>query len=285
MSNTAAVSQQGSFYYVQVNGTSVTSYGDLTSATNTVKRLNALFSDPNRDLDFITPSYSTGYYLVVCPLVRKNVSQLTYLYDTNSADGWRSYPEKLYESTILNDGFNQDQTLLIALPSATTNGWYSALNLANNIRAAVNLNFADALGRTTCQSLVVPTNTGTSTSLISSSAICDFYGVPCQGTQAGTQSSCPEIGYAAQNILNVSTGNGEVFHPAGLTASMTTTNSWSTLYKNKFVKVTNISNSQSIVVKVTDTSPANRGVELGYRAWVEIGKPSGAGTVKIELMS
>ena len=105
-------------------------------------------------------------------------------------------------------------------------------------------------------------------------------------TQPGKTSTCPEIGFLAQNILSAMTANGEVFHPQGLTAAMTSTNSWNTTYRNKFVKVTNLSNtSKSIVVKVTDTAPANRGIELSYRAWVSIGKPSGANSVKIELMA
>jgi hypothetical protein len=76
----------------------------------------------------------------------------------------------------------------------------------------------------------------------------------------------------------------EVLHPVDLTCAMTSTNNWNSTYRNKFIKVTNRSNNQSIIVKVTDTAPANTGVELTYRAWVSIGKPSGSGTVKIELM-
>ncbi|WP_374214157.1 RlpA-like double-psi beta-barrel domain-containing protein [Candidatus Desulfosporosinus nitrosoreducens] len=68
-------------------------------------------------------------------------------------------------------------------------------------------------------------------------------------------------------MLNATTGNGEVFHLQCLTAAMNSTNSWNSTYRNKFVKVTNLSNtSKSIVVKVTDTAPANRGIELSYRA-------------------
>lgn len=274
-------------YYVRVNGTMVYATDDKSRADIIASRLNALFSDKDRDLDFITPSFANGMYVVTCPLVRKNVGQVTYLYDTNGSDGWRSYPEKLYEPTNWNDTRDKNQTAITTiLTSESTRPWYSALSIANNIRRAINLNFPDANGNTKCKELITPSNTGsTPISVISNSAICDYYGLPCQGTEPGTHSTCPEIGFPAENILNVYTRNGEVFHPQGLTAAMTPTNKWSTDYMNKFVKVTNLSNSKSIIVRVTDEAPANRGIELSYRAWVEIGKPSGANSVKIELMS
>lgn len=285
MSNVATVSPVSGapVYQLFINGNLITSHTSATEMNTLASRLNAIFSDPDRDLDFIAPSYSGGY-IVACPLVRKNVGQVTYLYDTNGSDGWKQYPEKLYEPTITNDARNSSQTLIYTVPSSGT-PWHDALLMANKIRAAINLNFPDANGNSTCQPLTVPTNIGSSTTLISASATCDYYGVPCQGTSPGTHSSCPEIGFPAENILNVNTKNGEVFHPAGLTAAITSTNSWYSTYVNKYVKITNLSNSKSIVVRVTDQAPANRGIEPGYRAWVEIGKPAGSNSVKIELMS
>ena len=274
-------------YRVDINGKSGV-YMDTQTNANTLRdRLNALFSDSNRDLDFITPSHDGSRYIISCPLVRKNIGEKTYFYDTSSNPSSNYYGEKLYEPTNNTDPRTSAQTLLYQVGTSNTMPWYDALYIANLIRSCVNLNFADAKGSSTCTSLVMPTNKkGTVASTISSSATCDYYGLPCQGTQAGTTSTCPEIGYPAQNILNATTGNGEVLHPQGLTAAMTSTNSWNSTYKNKFVKVTNLSDtSKSIVVKITDTAPANRGIELSYRAWVSIGKPSGTNSVKIELMS
>lgn len=290
MANTATTVYNHNYmiYEVKVNG--ITVYGtESASQANTIRdRLNRIFSDSNRDLDFITPSYANGYYVVCCPKVRGNVGEVTYLYDTNGSDGWRSYPEKLYEPTNWADSSSASgQTAILTISSLVTAPWHSALYTANLIRSAISLNFNDASGSASCRQLYVPSNTGgTVASTISSSARCDFYGVPCQGTQPGTTSSCPELGYAAQNILNTTTGIGEVFHPQDLTAAITSSNSWSVLYRNKFVKVTNLSDtSKSIVVRITDTAPAGKGIELSYRAWASIGKPSGNGTVKIELMS
>lgn len=286
MANTATTSQiTGDIYGLYINGKYITS--DTFSRVDAIKiRLNYIFSDRNRDLDFITPSYYNGQYVVVCPRVRKNVGQVTYLYDTNSSDGWRQYPEKLYEPTVWDNSGGTNQTAILTASGAIP--WAEALSLANSIRAAVVPNFASALGDNPLKPLIVPTNRGASVqSVISSSAYAAFYGHPCQGTQPGTVSgSCS--GYSDlnsyQNILNVNTGSGEVLHPVDLTCAMTSTNNWNSTYRNKFIKVTNRSNNQSIIVKVTDTAPANTGVELTYRAWVSIGKPSGSGTVKIELM-
>lgn len=274
-------------YRVDINGKSGI-YMETQSGANTLRdRLNALFSDSNRDLDFITPSHDGSRYIVSCPLVRKNIGEKTYFYDTSSNPSSNYYGEKLYEATNNIDPRTSAQTLLYQIRINNTMPWYDALFIANKIRSLVNLNFNDAKGSSTCTNLVMPANQGgTVASTISTSATCDYYGLPCQGTQLGKTSPCPEIGFPAQNILSAMTANGEVFHPQGLTAAMTSTNSWNTTYRNKFVKVTNLSNtSKSIVVKVTDTAPANRGIELSYRAWVSIGKPSGANSVKIELMA
>jgi hypothetical protein len=286
MSNFATVVDMGSYYAVQVNGQTVFTRDDYSRCQTIAGRLNNIFSDPNRDLDFITPTYTDGYYGVCCPLVRKNVDQITYLYDSDGSNGWRSYPEKLYETTNWSDSRNSNQTAIATiLPSESNVPWLAAINLANYIRNAVNLNFNDAAGRSTCQQFTVPSNSGPSTSLISSSAYCAYYGHPCQGLEPGTTSYCPELGYRVQNILNTTVGNGEVLHPQDLTCAMTSTNNWDSLYRNKFVKVTNLSTSQSIVVRVTDTAPENKGIELTYRAWVSIGKPTGSNTVKIELLN
>ena len=174
----------------------------------------------------------------------------------------------------------------------TVNGafpWVEAIQLANALRKAIVPNFASATGKNPLPNLIVPTNqSDIPASIISNGTISAFYGHPCQGTDQGaTSNACP--GYndltTYQNISSASTSNGEVFHPAGLTCALTSSNNWAVNYKNKFIRVTNISNGLSIIVRVTDTAPANMGVELSYRAWVEIGKPLGAGTLKVELMA
>ncbi|SCY89526.1 RlpA-like double-psi beta-barrel domain-containing protein [Alkaliphilus peptidifermentans] len=291
MSNSATATYNSNFqiYEVKVNEKMVFGTDNSTQANTIRDRLNRIFADPNRDLDFITPSYANGSYVVCCPKVRSNVNEITYLYDTsNGSNGWRHYKEKLYEPTNWADSTSASgQTSILTISNSTTAPWYNALHTANLIRSAIKLNFNDALGRSTCRQLEVPSNTkATVARVISNSARCDVYGIPCQGTEPGKTSACSELGWRAQNISNTYTWiDTEVFHPQDLTAAMTSTNNWHSTYKNKFVKVTNLSNtSKSIIVKVTDKAPAGKGIELSYRAWVEIGRPLDNNSVKIELM-
>ena len=67
MSNIATVTQvQGSIYGLYVNGQYI--YGALqTEVTHIKTRLNYIFQDLNRDLDFITPSFHNGNYVICCP--------------------------------------------------------------------------------------------------------------------------------------------------------------------------------------------------------------------------
>ncbi|MDO3408543.1 hypothetical protein QWJ34_02045 [Saccharibacillus sp. CPCC 101409] len=278
MPNTATVSYNGNTYNLLVNSSFI--YSGTLSQMNAIRdRLNYIFSDTNRDLDFITPSYANGSYVVSCPRVRKNTGQVTYLYSGSS------YPEKLYEPSNWENTGGVGQTAILTITDSST-PWVSALLIANRLRNAVIPNFSGADGSNPLKALIVPSNKLASSSIISSNASCEFYGHPCQGTNPGTTSS--DCGYgdltSYQNILNVTVGNGEVLHPGDLTCAMTSSNSWSSLYRNKFIKVINKASNQSIVVRVTDTAPANRGVELTYRAWVSIGKPMGSNTVQIELM-
>ena len=48
---------------------------------------------------------------------------------------------------------------------------------------------------------------------------------------------------------------------------MTSTNKWNSTYKNKYVKVSTSDGKKSIVVRATDTAPANKGIELTWRAY------------------
>jgi len=284
MANTATVVYNSAApgYDVRVNGTAVTTRTSSAEANLIRDRLNLIFSDTNRDLDFITPTYANGSYAVCCPLVRKNAGQTTYF-----ASGG-SHPEKLYESTNWSDsGIAATQSAILTIPSGATAPWYDALAIANLIRKSISLNFNDANGKSSCQQLVVPANKkATVASVISASAQLEYYGEQCQGSTSAASVACPHTGISVQKIQNPYTFNGEVFHPQGLTAAMTSTNNWNTTYKDKFVKVTNLANtSKSIVVRVTDKAPANKGIELSFRAFQELGASNGVGKVKIELMA
>ncbi len=290
MENRAICEDNKSFdiYLVKVNDQTVYGCEKKERAKEIVDRLNKIFLDPHRDLDFITPSYINNKYVVCCPKVRKNVGEVTYLFDTsNGARGFRSYPAKLYESSNWSDSvYPEEQTAILEISHSATAPWHEALTIANSIRSAVKLNFPDALGNENITQLKKPDNySGEIANIISQSAKCEYYGVPCQGTQPGRTSPCPEIGFNAQNILNTNTYNEEVFHPQDLTAAITPTSNWFDNYLNKYIRVTNLADEKkSIVVRVTDMAPRGKGIELSYRAWVEIGRPSGPDTVKLELM-
>jgi rare lipoprotein A (peptidoglycan hydrolase) len=284
VANNASYAYSNGNYNVTVNGMTVYTTSSSTTASTIAQRLNNIFSDPNRDLDFITPSFVNGSYVVICPLVRKNQGHKTYFYDSTSNAANNYYDEKLYENTYWNDSRDINQTAILTITNSSR-PWVDALQIANNIRYAVTPNFNTAAGKSYISRFTMPSNTSSSVaSVISSAAILQYYGHPCQGTQPGTTSTCGTL--TVQNIWGAAVSNGEVFHPCDLTAAMTSTNSWNTTYRNKFVKVTNLSNGQSIVVRVTDTAPANQGIELTYRAWQSIGQPApNSKSVKIELMS
>ncbi len=285
MANTATIfhNTNQDVYEIRVNGTTVSGKSSKDEATTIKDRLNRIFSDSNRDLDFITPSYANGQYVICCPLVRKNQGHKTYFYDKTSNAEKNYCGEKLYESTNWQDSSTASlQSAILTIPNSVTTPWNDALVTANLIRKSIKLNFDDAGGNSSCKQLIQPENKKSTATLVSSSASCQVYGVPCQGTQPGTTSKCPELGFPAQNILSAKCANGEVFHPQDLVCALTSSNSWNSKYKNKYIKITNISSNKSIVVRVIDTAPANTGVELSYRAWVSIGKPS---KVKFEVMN
>ena len=124
-------------YDIKVNGNTVYSLANSGQATTITDRLNRIFGDTNRDLDFITPSYTGSSYVVCCPKVRKNAGQKTYLKDGSSI------AMKLYENTIWNDDTsnNANQTAILTIPSGTVAPWYEALKIANKIRDYVTGNF------------------------------------------------------------------------------------------------------------------------------------------------
>ena len=275
---------------VLVNGITVFNAGDTARATTIVNRLTHIFDSSDKDLDFITPSYANGQYVVCCPRVRRP-NDRTYFYDTTPNAPNNYHPSKLYEDSNWVDATISpaQQTAILTITSSPTNTpWQDALTAANAIRAAINLNFNDAAGRANCRQLqlAAPRPSGYIYPVISTSARLDYYGNVCQGTSPGTVSTCTcGAGFVptAQNISGVTTANMDVFHPQDLTAAMTSTNSWNTAYRNRFVKVTNLANtSLSIVVRVTDTAPPNTGIELSDRAYRAIGAP-GAGNNKLRI--
>lgn len=258
-------------YRVDINGKKGVSFVSQSDANTFKQRMDGLFSDPNRDLECITPSHNGSNYIIVCPLVRRNAGKYTY---TTSAG---HVSRQMYEPTYSNDSKNKDQTLLYVVGSANTAPWNDALVIANIIRSCVNVHFANAGGNSTCPPLKVPTNTsGTVASVIKSGSIAyAYYGDPDQGNSVNSNNK----------IYSFTTANGDILHPCDLTCALTSTGSWHTTYRNKFIKVTNLDNNKSIVLRATDQAPAGMGVEPTYRPHKILNLTSGQGkNIKLELM-
>ncbi|MGB8954943.1 MAG: hypothetical protein WCC10_06180 [Tumebacillaceae bacterium] len=174
--------------------------------------------------------------------------------------------------------------------------WALALTMVNRIRRGIELHFPDASGirkhPTRCYELNVPPNrSGTVEKLLAAKAYCAVYAHPCQGKGSGSHApKCVELGYPPENIINPFTAFSaepdqlEVLHGSDLTCAITRSNARYTQYKNRFIRVTNLSNGLSVVVRVTDEAPRGRGVELTYAAWKAIGGPVDYNSVKVELM-
>lgn len=271
MANTATIKNSKDIY---INDIFVYTCPTAAKATAFLDVLqNILFSSSPTfnilDLDFITPTIYDNSYGVCCSLTREGYGT-TYFFNNLHPPVTRN----LYSSSIIK---------LYAFDYTVTAPWYEALKLANAIRYATKLNYNSVreISPSVLVKLAVPTNTGSTVNkIISSSCSVQFYGHPDQGSQEGATSYSSSLGYYVENIAGPCTANADVLHPCDMTAAITSSNNWSTLYMNKYVKVTNGSNS--IVVRITDVAPAGKGIELTWRAYQELGSPS---TAKIELMN
>lgn len=90
-----------------------------------------------------------------------------------------------------------------------------------------------------------------------------------------------EVGYASyysKKFKGRRTASGEIFDPMKLTAAH------KTLPFGTFVKVTNLENKRSVVVRINDRGPFVRGriIDLSYKAALKIGMIS-KGIVKVKL--
>ena len=269
-------------YDIKVNGSTVYSLANSSQATTITARLNRIFADTNRDLDFITPSYINGSYVVCCPKVRKNAGQRTYLKDGSSV------AMKLYENTIWNDDTsnNANQTAILTIPSSATAPWHEAMTVANKIRDYVKANFNPLHGAQYIYRLQNPTNTATTVAkTLYTNADCNMFGEICQGVVNNDSHKCIHdyYGGVVERISGVLTANNEVFHPMDLLAAMSASDY--NKYNRKYVKVTY--GTKSIVVHVVTSMPSSAsGIELSFAAWQALGyPPCNAGNVKIALMA
>ncbi len=267
---------------VYVNDIYICTCESASSAITVKTALTNIVTDEKRDLDFITPTYieSLNQYAVCCPLVRADQGEYTYFYNDNHTRVAR----KLYEDTNYGLDFGKaTRTLIYLIPTSVSAPWHEAFTIANRIRYAVTPHY-NCL-RTGTEHLIsrmqVPSNTSTTVgSIISANCSCQFYGHPEQGKNQGTSYWSDVLQMTVENISSPVTANGDVFHPQDLTAAVTA--DWGSAYLNRYVKVTNLSTSKSIVVRITDRAPAGKGIELSWRAYSALGRPTNA---KVELMN
>lgn len=219
---------------------------------NTIRdRLNELFNkNPGADLDFITPSYENGSYVVAWSGVQwfeaLNVSTVT-------AKGGTTY-ENLYASCYLTnkdykyasraDNFKVLATVTDADVSLYGKpAWEVALTWANAIRNPINgwnciKNSTDPeyygnLPLTIAQ-LKTPTGSISGTRTVG----CTIYGI-------------------GEMLPSFTTGNTDIFHTCDLTIAQAKDQSLGT---NKWVKLTY--NGLSVVARVTDTSDLTTNIDL-----------------------
>lgn len=289
--------------HLNVNGSWAITFADTPSltgaarATNVANRLVAIFSDwarqPSRDLDFITPSYVSGAYAVICPRVLYPGGP-TYLSNPNcgftcppdsyparetlspcpSSPTYRCLPENLYDQSVSVDNVLLDQSFIteITVQDTTLQGmpaWQCAFVFANQIRQFLAVGTSNVLGNQV-STLVAPT-TSTPAGTIIYTGGATYYGAPSQGTTPAD----------ASNICCATTANGEFFHPCDLTIALS--NSLYNSYRNQWVQVC-YGTSPCLAARVTDSSGVNGLPDLSFGGVARVVGFPGSGSVTIKTM-
>ena len=286
---------------VRVNNRNVFQFGDEERARKMVQRLNRIFEDENRDLDFLTPTILQRpekkeelFYCIVCPPVRRHQG-VTHFHPLGRRQPLDRHIYPVTEWVDAEDPAKQTAVLEFQAGDAPA-PWVTALTIVNRIRRAIELYFPDASGKRkhplSCYPLHMPTNRSAAVdAVIAETAYCAVYAHPCQGMGRGDRSpKCPTLAFQPENILAPYTAYSEgedgfeILHGCDLTCAMTSSRGWYNKYKNRFIRVTNLANGLSVVVRVTDQAPRGRGVELTYAAWMAIGGPRQHDSVRVELM-
>jgi rare lipoprotein A len=245
--NRASVLRVGTKYYIQLKNSSGSYENafylkDYTRATIIRDRLNSLFDDnPGADLDFITPSWENGCYVVVWSGV-KWFQDLDVYTDTLSQgrtyenlyagcySDYKSYAYRSRSNVVLLATITNDDT-----DEYSVGAWELALTWANSIRKIVNgwnctkdSSKESSLSSTvrTIPNLIVPTSSYTGNKTVDSS----YYG-------------------AGEAQPNFYTANGDIFHCCDLTVARPKGTTW--LKMNQWVKISY--GNKSVVARVTDS--------------------------------
>lgn len=256
--NSARATTISGKYWVQLRNTSnayvnAMQVTTLKRAQDIAKRLNDLFANyPGADLDFITPSWENGCYVVAWSGTRaakdgsiydtigsKNDKGIVYenLYSGCSSDH-DDYPYRSRSNMELIASVTDADADLLGLPH-----WKIALQWANGIRSPIN--GWNCIKNSTQQSryekdvgLYIP-------KLVDPKDSC--YTGNSRDVQA-TYYGCGEL------QPNVTTANNDIFHCCDLTVARPDSLE-KVLLLNTWVKITNKNNGKSVVARVTDTCP------------------------------
>ena len=234
-------------YYIQLRNADGSEYqnafyvNSASRADTIVSRLNSIFDVyPGADLDFITPSYMDGVYVVIWPgVVWFNDSSFsTYTtgdgttYENIYAGCYTNYNSYTYRSksnvkliaTVTNDD----------ITAYGTDPWKIALTWANGIRNPINgwnctkdSTGGNLISGGTIPQLKVPTANYTGTSITRTAT---FYG-------------------SGETQPHFTTANNDIFHTCDLTVAVPS-DLTSTLALNRWVKITY--GTKSVVARTAD---------------------------------
>lgn len=238
-------------------------------------RFNKLFEDHTADLDFITPSYIGGTYVVIwsgTTWLGKNV------FTQETIDQGETY-EDLYRGCKLpmvgNKYYKYSQEEPVVIATVTNddlrlynnnNPWEVAFQWANTIRSCVN--------GWNCSKYASLKDTGEPDGLVNHGYI--YVLNPIVGKYASQRTIDASYYGVGEKQPGVQTANGDIFHTLDLTVARPANNEPG-LRLNTWIRVTY--NGKSIVARVTDVCGTND-LDLSAGLALAVGFP-GTGQVTI----
>lgn len=245
--------------------TTASGTADINRASIIADRLNTIFGQSTRDLDFITVGYVNGYYALIASDVYRG-SGPTWFVDNYCGFQCAPYEDVNGDRKISENLYSDQVTLIATVTDADTTSrqWEHAFAWAQNVRGAINA--IDALGNSV-GTLPSASRTIESPGTVLASGEGAFFGLPTQGTSK----------YDADNICCATLNSGqEIFHPMDLIVAMNNS-SW----RNKWVEVEYPATGKRVVCRAIDYSP--RAAELSNGAAKAVGYP-GSGTLVVRAI-
>lgn len=286
-----AASASGATVYVNGNAVmtlpSTSSESGASRASTVAQRLDAIFGNTARDLDFITPTFYNGNHEVVCADVTYPNGCTCFACDNLSSSNCpnvntatcsgqtQGLPENIYDTDNSTNDLSGSQAYIVTATSADVSAtgqdaWALTLQWANNARAALIAGSAYGPCGHEVSTLQPATGTGLPTDTLIVQATGSFYGDPNSPYYQG------ECG-GSNNICSLKMANGDVFHTCDVTVAVPS--SYYSTYKNEWVRV--YYGSNSVVARITDVSPSGD-IDLAYEGVAQpLGFP-GSGTITLK---